>query len=272
MGFCPWRTDKDIRHAENRRWPRASIKHHLGRGPRLTKLPALVAPTIPDTDRAIDSTTTTIVPATTCTRIGPMPPMALAWNIIAAIRTNHITPIFTHQATPRWKTHSRHATRWCIYPNQMNDPETNKNTSRQGIRKSSMNAAFGLLGDMRVTTSWWTSHLMWRITSTASAVLTDQQSYEGRKNLYLLQFFKENFCPGGYGHENTSTRIDRTVPLWRKNIDHLQAGLRYRMKELLWLCEERYHLHLKGLTSWNLWTAANFNTDIFLKCNQWVIL
>lgn len=117
----------------------------------------------------------------------------------------------------------------------MHAPETNKIRLAKEFVKFNERCFVRLLGDMRsynfvVDITPDIEDYQYRI----RAIDFDQQSYEGRKNLYLPQFFKENYpyVDLSLGHLNKESIAqyqfeERTLITFRL------ASSRYRIKELL---------------------------------------
>ena len=118
---------------------------------------------------------------------------------------------------------------------QMNTPETNKIRLAKEFVKFNERCFVRLLGDMRsynfvVDITPDVEDYQYRI----RCIDFDQQSFEGRKNLYLPQFFKENFplvnlC---LTHLNKES-IEQYQFEERTMITFRLASSRYRIKELL---------------------------------------
>ncbi len=117
----------------------------------------------------------------------------------------------------------------------MNAPETNKIRLAKEFVKFNERCFVRLLGDMRsynfvVDITPDIEDYQYRI----RCIDFDQQSYEGRKNLYLPQFFKENyaFVELCLSHLNKES-IDQYQFEERTMITFRLASSRYRIKELL---------------------------------------
>jgi hypothetical protein len=118
---------------------------------------------------------------------------------------------------------------------QMNAPETNKIRLAKEFVKFNERCFVRLLGDMRsynfvVDITPDVEDYQYRI----RCIDFDQQSFEGRKNLYLPQFFKENFplvnlCLTHLNRES----IEQYQFEERTMITFRLASSRYRIKELL---------------------------------------
>ncbi|RYY53269.1 MAG: hypothetical protein EOO09_18620 [Chitinophagaceae bacterium] len=117
----------------------------------------------------------------------------------------------------------------------MTDPNVNKIRLAKEFVKFNERCFVRLLGDMRsynfvVDITPDIEDYQYRI----RAIDFDQQSYEGRKNLYLPQFFKENypFVQLCLQHLNKES-IDQYQAEERTLITFRLASSRYRIKELL---------------------------------------
>ena len=117
----------------------------------------------------------------------------------------------------------------------MNAPETNKIRLAKEFVKFNERCFVRLLGDMRsynfvVDITPDIEDYQYRI----RCIDFDQQSYEGRRNLYLPQFFKENypFVDLCMAHLNKES-IDQYQFEERTMITFRLASSRYRIKELL---------------------------------------
>ena len=121
-----------------------------------------------------------------------------------------------------------------VFIKQLDDPVTNKIRLAKEFVKFNERCFVRLLGDMR-SYNWVVDitpdieDYQYRI----RAIDFDQQSYEGRKNLYLPQFFKENFsyvhlCLKHLNRESIAQyqAEERTLITFRL------ASSRYRIKEL----------------------------------------
>jgi hypothetical protein len=119
--------------------------------------------------------------------------------------------------------------------NHLNLPETNKIRIAKEFVKFNERCFVRLLGDMRsynyvVNVSPDIEDYQYRI----RAIDFDQQCYEGRKNLYLPQFFKENneFVSLTTKHLNAES-IKQYQTEERTLIAYRMAAKRYRIKDLL---------------------------------------
>jgi hypothetical protein len=114
----------------------------------------------------------------------------------------------------------------------LTDPHTNKIRLAKEFVKFNERCFVRLLGDMRsynfvVDITPDIEDYQYRI----RAIDFDQQSYEGRKNLYMPQFFKENAPVVSYctKHLNTQTarqyqREEQTLLLQRAELAHVRLG------------------------------------------------
>lgn len=119
--------------------------------------------------------------------------------------------------------------------NYLEAPDTNKIRLSKEFVKFNERCFVRLLGDMRsynfvVDITPDIEDFQYRI----RAIDFDQQSYEGRKNLYLPQFFKENypFVELSLKHLNKDT-IEQYQAEERTLMAFRLASARYRVKELL---------------------------------------
>lgn len=117
----------------------------------------------------------------------------------------------------------------------MNSPETNKIRFAKEFVKFNERCFVRLLGDMRsynfvVGITPDIEDYQYRLRS----IDFDQQSYEGRRNLYLPQFFKENFpfVEVALSHLNRES-IEQYQAEERTMITFRLATARYRIKDLL---------------------------------------
>lgn len=117
----------------------------------------------------------------------------------------------------------------------MNNPETNKIRFAKEFVKFNERCFVRLLGDMRsynfvVGITPDIEDYQYRLRS----IDFDQQSYEGRRNLYLPQFFKENFpfVEVALSHLNRES-IEQYQAEERTMITFRLATARYRIKDLL---------------------------------------
>lgn len=146
---------------------------------------------------------------------------------------NRIT-FFTHQQT-LVEEHIPGVPGDLFIRNYLNRPETNKIRLAKEFVKFNERCFVRLLGDMRsynfvVDITPDIEDFQYRI----RAIDFDQQSYEGRKNLYLPQFFKENkaFVELTLKHLNKDS-IEQYQAEERTLMTFRLASARYRIKELL---------------------------------------
>jgi hypothetical protein len=149
----------------------------------------------------------------------------------------------------------------------MNDPLTNKIRLAKEFVKFNERCFVRLLGDMRsynfvVDITPDIEDYQYRI----RAIDFDQQSYEGRKNLYLPQFFKENYpyVDLSIRHLNKES-IAQYQAEERTMITFRLASSRYRIKELLDVMSND-HISSEAKTN-QLKEELNayFNTHAFTK-------
>ena len=152
----------------------------------------------------------------------------------------------------------------------MDDPLTNKIRLAKEFVKFNERCFVRLLGDMRsynfvVDITPDIEDYQYRI----RAIDFDQQSYEGRKNMYLPQFFKENypFVDLSLKHLNKES-IQQYQAEERTMITYRLASSRYRIKELLdVMTNDNISPSAKTdqlKTELNAW----FQTDLFNKCHS----
>lgn len=146
---------------------------------------------------------------------------------------NHIT-YFTHQDT-LVEEHIPGIPGDVFIRQMMNDPETNKIRLAKEFVKFNERCFVRLLGDMRsynfvIDITPDVEDYQYRI----RCIDFDQQSYEGRKNLYLPQFFKENLpmVELALKHLNQES-IEQYRFEERTMITYRLVSSRHRMKELL---------------------------------------
>lgn len=181
---------------------------------------------------------------------------------------NHIT-YFTHQAT-LVEEHIPGIPGDVFIRQQMNDPETNKIRLAKEFVKFNERCFVRLLGDMRsynfvIDITPDVEDYQYRI----RCIDFDQQSYEGRKNLYLPQFFKENYAlvDMAMKHLNQES-IEQYRFEERTMITYRLVSSRYRMKELLDCMKKDTISTPEKVDQLKKELAANFNTGIFLKCQS----
>jgi len=97
----------------------------------------------------------------------------------------------------------------------------------------------------------------------------DQQSYEGRKNLYLPQFFKENypFVELALTHLNKES-IEQYQTEERTLVAMRLAASRYRIKELLDIMGEDFISTPEKMKQLSVELAEYHQNNIFLKCKS----
>ena len=154
--------------------------------------------------------------------------------------------------------------------NQLNLPETNKIRLAKEFVKFNERCFVRLLGDMRsynfvVSVTPDIEDYQYRL----RAIDFDQQSYEGRKSLYLPQFFKENraYVDLTLKHLNLAS-IEQYQAEERTLIAYRMATQRYRALEILNIMardtisteEKRYQLQHE--------LAEYFHNTQFLKCTS----
>jgi len=146
---------------------------------------------------------------------------------------NRIT-FFTHQNT-LVEEHIPGVPGDVFIKNYLNAPDTNKIRLAKEFVKFNERCFVRLLGDMRsynfvVDITPDIEDFQYRI----RAIDFDQQTYEGRKNLYLPQFFKENkaFVDLSLKHLNKDS-IEQYQAEERTLMTFRLASARYRIKDLL---------------------------------------
>ena len=155
--------------------------------------------------------------------------------------------------------------------NFLEDPQTNKIRLSQEFVKFNERCFVRLLGDMRsynfvVDITPDIEDYQYRI----RAIDFDQQSYEGRKNLYVPQFFKENrpFVDLCIAHLNAASiqqyqTEERTLMAFRV------ASSRFRLMELLnIMARDKPLTSPEKLTQLNTELADYFGNPAFLKCRS----
>ena len=157
-----------------------------------------------------------------------------------------------------------------LFIKHFDDPLTNKIRLAKEFVKFNERCFVRLLGDMRsynfvVDITPDIEDYQYRI----RAIDFDQQSYEGRKNLYLPQFFKENYS---YVHLSLMHLNKESIAQYqaeeRTMITFRLASSRYRIKELLDVMakdsistEEKTYILKEQLNDY-------FKTSIFNKCSS----
>jgi hypothetical protein len=152
----------------------------------------------------------------------------------------------------------------------MNAPETNKIRLAKEFVKFNERCFVRLLGDMRsynfvVDITPDIEDYQYRI----RCIDFDQQSYEGRKNLYLPQFFKENFplvdLSLNYLNKDSIVQYqteERTMMAFRL------ASSRYRLKELLDIMKKDVVSTPEKIKQLASELAFYHQNDTFLKCKS----
>ncbi|MDP4265657.1 MAG: hypothetical protein Q8941_24270 [Bacteroidota bacterium] len=152
----------------------------------------------------------------------------------------------------------------------MNDPVTNKIRVAKEFVKFNERCFVRLLGDMRsynfvVDITPDIEDYQYRI----RAIDFDQQSYEGRRNLYLPQFFKEN-----YSYVDLSLRhlnkesIAQYQAEERTMITFRLATSRYRIKELLDVMSTDTISTEEKTSQLKAQLNEYFQTNVFDKCRS----
>jgi hypothetical protein len=154
--------------------------------------------------------------------------------------------------------------------NYLNDPLTNRIRFAKEFVKFNERCFVRLLGDMRsynfvVDITPDIEDFQYRI----RAIDFDQQSYEGRKNLYLPQFFKENlpFVDLSVKHLNKDSirqyqTEERTMMAFRV------ASSRLRLMELLNIMSKDNISTKEKLTQLKNELADHFDDTVFHKCKS----
>jgi len=154
--------------------------------------------------------------------------------------------------------------------NYLDDPITNKIRFAKEFVKFNERCFVRLLGDMRsynfvVDITPDIEDFQYRI----RAIDFDQQSYEGRKNLYLPQFFKENYpfvemCVQYLNSDSIEQyqTEERTLMAFRV------ASSRFRLMELLNIMAKDNISTPEKLNQLKHQLAAHFQASIFNKCGS----
>ena len=152
--------------------------------------------------------------------------------------------------------------------NYLNDPLTNKIRFAKEFVKFNERCFVRLLGDMRsynfvVDITPDIEDFQYRI----RAIDFDQQSYEGRKNLYLPQFFKENLalvelCKQYLNKDS----IDQYQTEERTMMAFRVASSRFRLMELLNIMSKDEISNPEKLNQLRSELASHFNAPAFFKC------
>lgn len=152
----------------------------------------------------------------------------------------------------------------------LNDPNTNKIRLAKEFVKFNERCFVRLLGDMRsynfvVDITPDIEDYQFRI----RAIDFDQQSYEGRKNLYLPQFFKENYpyvqlCLQHLNKESIAQyqAEERTLITFRL------ASSRYRIKELLDIMSNDEISSPEKINQLKKELNEYLHTHVFSKCHS----
>lgn len=152
----------------------------------------------------------------------------------------------------------------------MNAPETNKIRLAKEFVKFNERCFVRLLGDMRsynfvVDITPDIEDYQYRI----RCIDFDQQSYEGRKNLYLPQFFKENYsfvelCLSHLNKESIAQYQfeERTMITFRV------VSSRYRIKELLDIMRKDEISTTEKIAALKKELNSYFQTTVFKKCRS----
>lgn len=154
--------------------------------------------------------------------------------------------------------------------NFFDDPQTNKIRLSKEFVKFNERCFVRLLGDMRaynfvVDITPDIEDYQYRI----RAIDFDQQSYEGRKNLYIPQFFKENnafvdLCMKYLNKESIEQyqTEERTMMAFRV------ASSRFRLMELLNIMARDRISNVEKLTQLKTELGEHFKSAAFLKCSS----
>lgn len=152
----------------------------------------------------------------------------------------------------------------------MDAPETNKIRLAKEFVKFNERSFIRLLGDMRsynfvVDITPDIEGYQYRI----RCIDFDQQSYEGRKNLYLPQFFKENysFVELALNHLNRDS-IEQYQTEERTLVAMRLAASRYRIKELLDIMGEDIISTPEKVKQLAAELAEYHHNKAFLKCKS----
>jgi hypothetical protein len=154
--------------------------------------------------------------------------------------------------------------------NYLDDPLTNKIRFAKEFVKFNERSFVRLLGDMRsynfvVDITPDIEDFQYRI----RAIDFDQQSYEGRKNLYLPQFFKENYSLVALSRQYLNKdSIEQYQTEERTLMAFRVASSRFRLMELLNIMSKDQISTPEKLNQLKSELAEHFNAPIFLKCNS----
>jgi len=154
--------------------------------------------------------------------------------------------------------------------NFLDDPQTNQIRLSKEFVKFNERCFVRLLGDMRsynfvVDITPDIEDYQYRI----RAIDFDQQSYEGRKNLYVPQFFKENkaFVELCIKHLNKES-IEQYQTEERTMMAFRVASSRFRLMELLNIMSRDRISNPGKLQQLNTELAGYFKNPAFLKCDS----
>jgi hypothetical protein len=154
--------------------------------------------------------------------------------------------------------------------NYLNDPLTNKTRFAKEFVKFNERCFVRLLGDMRsynfvVEITPDIEDFQYRI----RAIDFDQQSYEGRKNIYLPQFFKENqsFVELSMKYLNKDS-IQQYQTEERTMMAFRVASSRFRLMELLNIMSKDNISTREKLNQLRTDLAEHFKAPVFYKCNS----
>jgi hypothetical protein len=157
-----------------------------------------------------------------------------------------------------------------LFIKQLDDPLTNKIRLAKEFVKFNERCFVRLLGDMRsynfvVDITPDIEDYQYRI----RAIDFDQQSYEGRKNLYLPQFFKENYS---YVHLSLMHLNKESIAQYqaeeRTLITFRLASSRYRIKELLDIMSKDTISTDEKINQLKKQLNDHFKTTVFNKCKS----
>src|SRR5579859_1093391 len=181
---------------------------------------------------------------------------------------NRIT-FFTHQNT-LIEEHIPGIPGDAFIQNYFNDPLTNKIRLSKEFVKFNERSFVRLLGDMRsynfvVDITPDIEDYQYRI----RAIDFDQQCYEGRKNLYIPQFFKENlaYVELCLKHLNKES-IEQYQTEERTMMAFRVASSRFRLMELLNIMTKDHMATPEKLNQLRTELAGHFSNPAFLKCRS----
>jgi len=155
--------------------------------------------------------------------------------------------------------------------NFLDDPQTNKIRLSKEVVKFNERCFVRLLGDMRsynfvVDITPDIEDYQYRI----RAIDFDQQSYEGRKTIYIPQFFKENnaLVEMSLRHLNKES-IEQYQTEERTMMAFRVASSRFRLMELLnIMAKDRDISSPEKLLQLKTQLASHFGNPAFLKCHS----